>query len=170
MDNILGPLAKQGRRDSRASPPRRHSDSSDGYEGLPTGRGARSPQPGLINTLSNTNTLTDSSGHKLSEYDNRKNLPSIITVSRLSQGSYERIDENQDESQSSSIAESDLSGTSSERARKREMRKSNVFLMKVIHGRVPHDLLASRITSTDRENLSTLIPHLASQQNTASGI
>ena len=34
--------------------------------------------------------------------------------------------------------------------------------MNVIHGRVPTELLNSKISQTDRDNLSTLIPHLLS--------
>ena len=45
----------------------------------------------------------------------------MISVSRMSSGNYDRIEESDDEYQSS-LAESDLSGTSSERARKKEMR------------------------------------------------
>ena len=60
----------------------------------------------------------------------------------------------------------DLSMTSTERERRRDLKQSNIFLMKVIHGNVPAELLGSRITSTDRENLSTLIPHLVNN-NTA---
>ena len=83
----------------------------------------------------------------------------------MSSGNYDKIVESDDESDSSMVTESDLSGTSSERARKKEMKQSNVFLLKVINGRVPSDLLNSRITRTDRENLSTLIPHLINQSN-----
>ena len=82
--------------------------------------------------------------------------PNGISVRRLDtfNNHYDRIIESEDESRDSS----QYSGTSSERRRNKEMRQSNIFLMKVIHGRVPNELLASRITSTDRENLSTLIP------------
>lgn len=82
----------------------------------------------------------------------------LITVKRLNTlNKYDRvIMESEDESRSS-FATSD-SGTSSERKRRKELCESNIFLMKVIHGNVPNELLASRITSTDRENLSTLIP------------
>lgn len=83
----------------------------------------------------------------------------------MSSGNYDKIVESDDESDSSMVTESDWSGTSSERARKKEMKQSNVFLLKVINGRVPSDLLNSRITRTDRENLSTLIPHLINQSN-----
>ena len=61
----------------------------------------------------------------------------------------------------------DLSVTSTERERRKDLKQSNIFLMKVIHGNVPAELLGSRITMTDRENLSTLIPHLVLSTNTA---
>jgi len=63
--------------------------------------------------------------------------------------------------------DSDFSGTSTERAEKKKLKESNIFLMKVIHGRVPTELLNSKITSTDRENLSSLVPHLRQTTNTA---
>ena len=97
-----------------------------------------------------------------------KPLPPMISVDRLSssrQSSYEKIAESDDESKQSSMVESDMSGTTSERARKREMKKSNIFLMKVIQGQVSNELMGSRITRTDRENLSILIPNLAAQSN-----
>ena len=110
---------------------------------------------GLINTMNSESDKQSSA----------KQLSPLISVNKMSEGSYDKIVESDDES-GSSFAESHLSGTSSERAKIKEMRESNVFLMKVIHGRVPNELLTSRITSTDRENLSTLIPHLQiNQQN-----
>ena len=45
------------------------------------------------------------------------------------------------------------------------MKKSNIFLMKVIQGQVSNELMGSRITDTDRENLSTFIPNFANQGN-----
>ena len=80
-----------------------------------------------------------------------------INVRRMSTDFYDKIVESDGES-NSSRNDTDMSGTSSERAHKFEMRQSNVFLLKVIQGRVPNEMLNSRITSTDRENLSTLIP------------
>ena len=89
----------------------------------------------------------------------------MISVDKLSSSSCEKIAESDDESMQSSMIESDMSGTSSERARKREMKKSNIFLMKVIQGQVSNELMGSRISRTDRENLSYLIPNLATQNN-----
>ena len=113
---------------------------------------------GLINTLSN-------SKKQRSSKKAASNPSNLISVSRMSSGNYDKIVESDDESDSSMGTDSDWSGTSSERARKKEMKQSNVFLLKVINGRVPSDLLNSRITRTDRENLSTLIPHLINQSN-----
>ena len=110
---------------------------------------------GRVNTYS-TNT----------EDRNPRDTNPRISVSKMSSPSerdYDRILESEDED-GSSFRQSNLSGTSTERAQKKHLKESNIFLMKVIHGRVHNDLLASRITSTDRENLSTLIPHLV--QNT----
>ena len=89
----------------------------------------------------------------------------MISVDRLSSSSCEQIAESDDESKQSSMTDSDMSGTSTERARKREMKKSNIFLMKVIQGQVSNELMGSRITDTDRENLSTFIPNFANQGN-----
>ena len=89
----------------------------------------------------------------------------MISVDRLSSSSCEKIAESDDESKQSSMTDSDMSGTSTERARKREMKKSNIFLMKVIQGQVSNELMGSRITDTDRENLSTFIPNFANQGN-----
>ena len=87
----------------------------------------------------------------------------LISISRLDElKKYHPIDESNDESRSS-VHSSELSMTSTERKRRNDLRNSNVFLMRVIHGNVPHELLASRITSTDRENLSTLMPALGSR-------
>lgn len=145
-------MAARGRKNSKNSNSRKASNEKLGMDGQSPMSGSKTPKPGLINTIT-----TDSSGPSTEK--NKMNMPSMISISRMSSETYDRIVESQDESRSS-IAESDYSGTSSERARKREMRQSNVFLMKVIHGRIPNELLASRITSTDRENLSVLIPNL----------
>ena len=119
---------------------------------------------GLLNTITSDNNTGNSAA-------NLTQGPSpMISVSRMSSGNYDKIVESDDESQQSSYQESNMSCTSSELERRQDMKRSNVFLMKVIHGRVPNELLASRITSTDRENLSSLIPHLliSSAQNTES--
>ena len=55
--------------------------------------------------------------------------------------------------------------TSTERARKRELKESNVFLLNVMQGRFPEDMRNSKITSTDRENLSTLIPQFVNKES-----
>ena len=132
MDQLLGPLSlKNSGRDKKK---------------------IKNEKDGLINTFSSD----DKSGIS------KKSPNSNITVSKMSKGSseeYERIVESDGES-GSSRNNSSFDGTDSERAHNREMKDSNIFLMKVMHGRVPNELLTSRITSTDRENLSTLIPHL----------
>ena len=110
----------------------------------------------MINTVSDGNIVTE------------KPLPPMISVDKLSssrQSSYEKIAESDDESKQSSMVESDMSGTTSERAKKREMKKSNIFLMKVIQGQVSNELMGSRITDTDRENLSSFIPNFTGQGN-----
>lgn len=85
----------------------------------------------------------------------------LISVSRMSSlEEYDRILESDDESRSSYRDSFNISQSSEQRARNKDLKESNIFLMKVIHGRVPNELLTSRITSTDRENLSTLIPQL----------
>ena len=153
-------MASHGRK-NKANRERRGSDDAHGDP--------FATKTGLINTLTNS---SDQQSLGAANRNNQNNVtPSaLISVSRMSSGNYERIEESECESGSSSQIGSEYSGTSSERARKRDLKESNVFLLKVIHGRVPNDLLASRITSTDRENLSTLIPHLVSQQNGQSSL
>lgn len=68
------------------------------------------------------------------------------------------IEESDHESHSS--FNTSISATSSERARKKELKQSNVFLLKVMQGRATKENLGSRITTTDWENLSQLIPNL----------
>ena len=111
----------------------------------------RSTMPKLIN-----NTMSDPGN-----YENTASpLISVAKLVSRSPSSGGRIPESDQEDERSSIVTSNLSETSSQRAKRREMNQSHVFLMKVIHGNIPNELLASRITSTDRENLSTLIPKL----------
>jgi len=89
----------------------------------------------------------------------------MISVKRLrTRNMYEDIPESDEESKSTIKTDSELiTMNTSQREKMQDMKQSNIFLMKVIHGNVPHELLASRITSTDRENLSTLMPHFGSQ-------
>ena len=47
------------------------------------------------------------------------------------------------------------------------MKKSNVFLLKVIQGRIPEDLKNSKITQEDMYNLSTLIPQFMNNRESA---
>mmetsp|Transcript_13497 Transcript_13497/g.18488 ORF Transcript_13497/g.18488 Transcript_13497/m.18488 type:complete len:116 (+) Transcript_13497:1648-1995(+) len=97
--------------------------------------------------------------------DSPAGISPLITVKRLdSLKNYDQIKESDEESRSS--FNTSRSANSSELRRLKELKESNIFLMKVIHGNVPNELLASRITSTDRENLSTLIPVFGSRDAT----
>ena len=89
--------------------------------------------------------------------DSPAGVSPLITVKPLH--NYDTsIPESDDESRSSH-----RSSKGSEYRRRRELAESNVFLLKVIHGNVPNEFLASNITSADRENLSTLIPVFGSR-------
>ena len=121
------------------------SDISDG--------GHHHNKAGLINTVS--------------ESTNSQKKSPLIAVRPLDSGLYSQIKEEDESRQTSSIrTDSDAESlTSTERARKRELKESNVFLLNVMQGRFPEDMRNSKITSTDRENLSTLIPQFVNKDS-----
>ena len=113
MDGLLGPMASQG----RISPKQR---SRRGSVEAPLVNGdAYAAKKGLINTRT---TSSDNQSNGRNTAQNQNTPSALITVSRMSSGNYERIDESECESGSSSQIESEFSGTSSERARKKDMK------------------------------------------------